>query len=402
MYKVSKFQSVKNPQVTQIIAIDEVLHLIKHGDDNQKLIQTAREYGKGSPLYNNIKTELLPSFRFNFLFKDSANNKNIVGPTGLIYLDLDNVDSIPNNDYIFASWKSLSNTGFGILVKVDNLTLDNYSEIYNELTKIIGIDSDTGARKATQQTVLSYDSNLFYNPNSLVFNYSNSKKVPNLPILEKREKGIGTNDTFLGITSVSIRFNNIEDYFQNEYENEIYRVFVEKIRICNPFIPNKIPEGKRNSTLFFLLSQYALLNPNIGKPFLKSISETLNKKMFPSLSEKEIDTIINKIIQKREEGSLQLFLNEERLILFNPSIQITIKEKMQLVNEIMGKRKVQLTKEIIYLALENWNFDQNGKITQKKVVQLTGKCITTIKRYWKEFKHFVKELNNNYNKNPNF
>lgn len=395
MYKVSKFQNVKNPQVTQTLTIDEVLHLIKQGDKNLKLIQTAREYGKGSPLYNNIKTEMLPSFRFNFHFEGIATNKNIIGATGLIYLDVDNVDYIPTNDYIFSSWKSLSNTGYGILIKVDNLTLDNYSEVYNELTKIIGIDSDAGARKATQQTVLSFDSKLYYNPNSLVFHYSNSKKVPNLPILEKRERGIGTNDTFLGITSDSIRFNNIADYFQNEYENEIYRVFETKIRICNPFIPNKIPEGKRNSTLFFLLSQYAILNPNTGKPFLKSIAETINKKMFPNLSEKEIEITINKIIHRKEEGSLKLFYNEERLILFNPNIQITTNKKMQLVNEIMGKRKVQLTKEVIYLVLESWDFGMNGKITQNKVARLTNKSITTIKRYWFEFKDYVSDLNNN-------
>ena len=189
MYKVSKFECVKNPQVTQILTIEDVLNLIKCGDENLKLIQTAREYGKGSPLYDSIKTNLLPSFRFNFLFKNSATNKNIICATGLIYLDVDEVDSIPNNDYIFASWKSLSKTGFGILIKVDNLTLDNYSEVYNQLTGILQISSDAGARKATQQTVLSFDSNLYHNPNSLVFHYIENKKVPNLPILEKKERG---------------------------------------------------------------------------------------------------------------------------------------------------------------------------------------------------------------------
>lgn len=149
MYKVSKFESAKAPKVKQVLAIEDVLQIIKNGDEHLHIINTARFYGKGSTIYDNIKTNLLPSFRFNFLFEDSASNKNIISSTGLIYLDVDGVDSIPTNDYIFASWKSLSNTGFGLLVKVDNLTLDNYSNIYNQLTEIIGINSDAGARKAT-------------------------------------------------------------------------------------------------------------------------------------------------------------------------------------------------------------------------------------------------------------
>jgi hypothetical protein len=34
--------------------------------------------------------------------------------------------------------------------------------VYNELSQLIGVTIDTGARKATQQTVLSYDPNLYH------------------------------------------------------------------------------------------------------------------------------------------------------------------------------------------------------------------------------------------------
>jgi hypothetical protein len=48
---------------------------------------------------------------------------------GLIYIDADNADAIPESPYILASRKSLSDTGFRILVKADNLTADNYADV---------------------------------------------------------------------------------------------------------------------------------------------------------------------------------------------------------------------------------------------------------------------------------
>lgn len=396
MYIVSKFESAKAPQVKQVLSIEEVLQIIKKGDDNLPLIKLAREYGKDSSQYDNIKTNTLPTFRFNFLFDGSASNKNITSPTGLIYLDVDGSDSIPQSDYIFASWKSLSNTGFGILVKVDNLTITNYSDVYNQLSDLLGIGSDAGARKATQQTVLSFDSDLYHNPNSLVFHFTEIKKVSNAPILKERKGCIGTDDTFLGFNTDDIRFNNIGDYFTGDYEDVEYRVFDEKILICNPFIPRVTKEGNRNSRMFYLLSQYGLLNPNAGKPFLKSIAGTINKRMLPLLSENEIDSICDSIVRKREEGTLTMFYNEERRLLFNPKIQIPIKEKMKIVNTALGKMKSKLTEETIYIALENWDFDEYGKITQIKVAELLGKSEATVKRYWEAFKSYVVDLNNDY------
>src|SRR5690606_35572181 len=200
--------------------------------------------------------------RFNFLFDESAANNNITEPTGLIYLDCDHTDTVPDSSYIHAKWKSLSNTGFGILVKVNGLTLENYTDTYNNLSKLIEIVSDSGARKATQQTVLSYDPNLYYNPDSLLFDCTESIKVSS-PNKEKREQCIGTNETFLNKipNEDTIRSNNIDEYFTGEYSELDYRVFHEKVMICSPFIPHSIEEGYRNKTLFYLLSQYALLNP---------------------------------------------------------------------------------------------------------------------------------------------
>lgn len=392
MFQLTQYASAKEPKVQRQISLTEVLHIIGNGDENLTLIQSARALGKGNPKYDAIKTTLLPTFRFNFLFSESARNSNITEPTGIIYIDADEVHSIPESPYIFASWKSLSNTGFGILVKVDNLTKDNYADVYNQLSELIGVTSDAGARKATQQTIQSYDPDLYHNPDSLVFHFNETKKVSHALISEKREKCIGTHDT-LNWNDDTIRFSNIGSYFTDDTR---YIVFKEKERICNPFIPLRIEPGKRNSTMFFLLSQYALLNPNSGKPFLKSIGATINKHIFPSLSDKEVGSVADSVVKKREEGTLTMHYNEPRRILFNPNGGFSIKEKMAIVNRELGKLKSDATKELIYAAIENWDFESDGPITQMKVSLISGRGIATVKRYWNHFRDYVLTLNDDF------
>jgi len=426
-YIISQYKNIKSSSIDKLIGLDEALSMIKNGDENIVNIKRAREVLKGSEEYDNIKSKLLPTFRFNFMFDDKASNANITVPTGLIYIDADNIEQIPDSEYVYSKWKSLSNTGYGILVKVENLNLLNFKDCYYTISKLFGIKTDLNAAKATQQTVLSLDSNLFTNPNSLVFNCINTEpgylyvnndiegispkiikicidedidnKVPNQSILKKREEkeGIVRNSTYLQKSPCKIRFNNIDDYFVDN--NLEYIVFEEKVRICNPFIPRTIKVGMRNKTVFFLLSQYVVLNPFKGMHFLQSIGQTINTKSSSQLSPNELDGIIRNVLKKRKEGALSLYLNEERKILFNPNYKLTRKEKMKIVNEELGKIKNGKTQKKIYEAIEYWNFKKDGEIIQKKVALKTSISLTTIKRHWHLFKEYVIEVSNDFKLN---
>lgn len=397
MFQITRYDSIIEPKIKEIISIDEYLNIIKKGDDNLGLIESARLYGKPHPKYDVIKTKLLPTYRFNFMFKDSASNENIIKPTGLIYLDVDDNKEINNNEYVYAYWKSLSNMGYGILVKVDNLTLNNFNDVYNQLSELIGIESDIYARKATQQTVQSYDKNLYHNPKSKVFKYIENKKVSHLNTLKKRKKCLDRDDTLLDKPiSKDIRYNNMGDYFIDS--DEPYIVFKDKkVLICAPYIPIRVEKGKRNSTLFIYFSQLAVLNNNISKNYLKVLSEGINiNVMRPRLPQKEINSIINSVLKKKEERTLKMFLNQERRIIFNPAYEMKFKQIMEIVNKELGQMTREKTKAIIYAIVEDWNFKSNGKITQKKVANISEKSIATVKRYWHYFKAYTRDLNRDY------
>lgn len=398
--KITKYGSIDNPRVDKIIDIDTFITTVKVGDENKTLIESARTYGKGHNKYTKIKESLLPSFRFNFMFDGYASNENITSATGLIYIDIDNsTESIPDSNYIFAKWKSLSNNGYGILVRVDNLTLDNFKYVYDSIGSLLGIIPDPKARKATQQTVLSYDENIYYNPHSLVYHYHQSEKVSSPSIIE-RGKCMGTHDTFLDYSS-PIRFNNIDDYFRDNPDKP-YIVFEdEKVMICDPFVPFRVEKGKRNSTMYYCLSQYAMLNTNIGSKFLMSCANTFNRNMSPRLKESELESIVKSILKKKKDGTLEIYSNKERRILFNPSIKMTHAEKMKIVNKELAEIKNNKTRTQIYEIVEDWDFDVQGKITQNKVSMISGLSLSTIKRHWKHFKTYAMELNEEYKTKTN-
>ena len=397
MFKVTKYKNVKSPEIESTLDIEDVFKIIKEGDCSLKHIEDARTYDRGNEVYDLIKTNLIPTFRFNFLFNGKATNKDLTEPTGLIYIDVDNSLDIPDSDLIFAKWKSISLMGWGILVKVQNLTVESFNNCYDEISLLLKLDSDTGARKPTQQTVQSYDPNIYINPNSKTFNCLNIKKVP-FPIKQKKRKEcLDRNETFFPFTQhIKVRFNNIGDYFMNN--DEPYIVFKEdKEKLCIPFIPQKVEKGNRNRYLYNYISQILALNPYINIAYITELADSVNSNaMKPPLVDTEIQGIINSLFRLKELGELTINYNKERRIIFNPNQKLDFKEIMNIVNKELGKITRVKTAEKIYEFIEEWDFDNYGKITQLKLVDLTQLSPSTIKRYWHNFKSHIKELNNDY------
>jgi hypothetical protein len=403
-YTITKYNAINQPKVKGIIPVEEALQIIKYGDSKTlPLINEAREYGKGSTEYDTIKKYKLPTVRFNFLLEDSASNTNITAPTGLIYLDADDTDTIPESEYVYAKWRSLSNTGYGVLVKTGNLTKTNYEDTYNELSEVIGIKSDSGARKLIQQTVLSYDSNLYYNPDSLIYSYIEKEEIKeeikkvSFSNIIKEKISISSNEPFFKNEDNAVyRDDNIDEYFKGEFADVPFRVFSdEKTKICQPFIPFKtiIKEGQRNNSMLSFLTMHASLNLNCNREYLLEMSNHMNYKMHPKLPKYEVNSIIRNVLKKRDEGSLEMYCNKERRILFNPKIKFARVEKRKITAREIGNIRRNKTEIKIYQTIENWDFEANGKITRVKVAKISEKSLTTIKRYWSEFKDYVKDLN---------
>jgi hypothetical protein len=395
MYKTTMYQNSKSYAPLSESSVKEALETIKTKGYYTPLISTLRLYEKGSITYDALKDHTLPTYRFNFLTKGSASNVNLGAPTGLIYLDVDRVETIESNSHIYAYWKSPSKTGYAVLIKVSGLTLDNFKQAYDYVGTVIGVTPDPCARKAIQQTCLSYDPNLYLNEDSTTIELScliqdNKKGI--IPSIHREErKDIGGNATFF---KGGIRFNNIDEYFTGEFKDLEYRVFTEKVSICNPMMPKDTPIGKRHSLFYTFMTQVAVLNYlKIPLKYLQALATSVNSGLDYPMPLAEVKSIATSVFTQMKEGKLTIFYNEDRRILFNPLFKLARIEKMKIVNREIGALRSSKTENEIYRIIENWDFSLYNKITIKAVSRVIGKSQATIKRYWKSFKEFVAELN---------
>jgi hypothetical protein len=395
MYKVTKYLNSKSYTPLEECSIQEVFKSIKTEGHLTPIIHTLRLYEKGTTTYDLIKDHTIPTYRFNFLTKGNASNANLGDPTGIIYLDVDSVNSISDNPYIYAYWKSPSKTGYAVLVKVSGLSLQNFQKAYDYVGKVIGVTPDPCARKAIQQTCFSYDPNLYHNEVSLTIDLSKEiiaveKGV--IPSIHREErKDIGRNDTFF---KSGIRFNNLDEYFSGEFKTDKYRVFKDKVSVCNPIMPKDTPIGKRHTLFYTYMTQVAVLNYlSIPLKYLQSLATSVNNGLDYPMPLTEVKSIVNSVFAQMKSGKLVIFYNEDRRILFNPLFKLTRKEKMEIVNREMGILRSTKTEKEIYTAIESWDFNEYSKITIKAVSKISNKSESTVKRHWKTFKEFVSELN---------
>lgn len=385
---ISCFKNIKSPTVVGEIDIYDFIESIKTPNPNLRIeIEKAREY-----IYHDEKDkyvqlkETLPCFSLNFSFNQKKKNSNIKSPTGLIYIDIDNGIEIDlDNRYIFAAWKSLSGLGRGVLVKVNGLTLNNFKKTYFDISRELNIVADKYAAKATQYNIHSYDKDIYINEDSLIWYAKEDNKTPiTLTYREKKRKDIKA----LGVNP-KILYNNINDL---DFGDSEYLFFPEeKEAIAQAFIPPRIYLGQRNQILSAIAFQIRALNPELPiEDYKRFILNINSSRCTEPLKENEVLGIASKVLNNE---SLEPIYNKPRRIIFNPNLNITNEKKRKITNKYLGQLRVKRTKFEIKECLENWDFDNLGKVTQKKLALETRKNIKTIEKYYKYFKEHVYIIN---------
>ncbi|TBW28265.1 hypothetical protein [Gramella sp. KN1008] len=388
---VNLFASVKKPQVVETVSILKVLKRIETGGDDLPNItkaQNALLIDNNKEVYSNEKLNITCTC-FGFLYDGYKSTPNVKAPTGLIAVEVDNELPMIESDMIFAAYHSLSTKGMHYLIRVNGLNVKNYSLNYQLIANEIGINADINAAKATQPFILPYDKDIYYNPDSRIIDAFNPVKTPHY-IPEKKERVIGTEL----VDFSKKRFNNLDDYTSSiDFDGEAIFDFKEKFQFASIYVPNEIPEGKRNSIISGIGYQFRCLNKVCSLMDIENILGSINKKFVkPRLSTKEIKSI-SKSIFKIPKKDLVPILNDSKRFVFNPDYDLTVKEKRSLVMTALNKEKALKTKEIIAECINTWDFLRNGKITQKKLAKVSGKNIKTIQNYYSEFRCLIKSLN---------
>ena len=380
----NRIENIKDRTITGSLEILEaVVNYVKSPNRPEiKHILRARELGKGTDEYRQIKTDEIPCATINFNHDRYVRSSTITNPTGYMFLDLDdNTMGDVDMNYVAAYWRSLSNHGYSVIVKVSYLSPDNLKQSYLQVGELLDIGYDKAAISKDRLTVLSYDTEAYLNTDYREVELNQKKKTHFNTIQNTLSLGYQRNGPFLRYDNLDEVVSNL-DFEINYDEDGVFDFGAEnKLQYSKSHVPFvKIKMGKRNVVLSSIIHQLITLNPNYDKVELESLVHSINySTLDPPLSSKTVSAKFE--YKYKQRNALKPILNATRRFLYNPEQELTTAQKRGLNAKRMGQDKVRQTKERIREVLLAWDYEQMGKITNNKVAALTGLNIKTVKKY---------------------
>lgn len=383
--------------------IGEVIEFIRNPPpEHVELVENARSFKKGSFEYQNTKKYKLPAITINFNFSSGyIRGKNVSKPTEYLYIDVDGMteqDFEINKTYVCAYWRSLSNKGLTLVVKVDGLTPDNFKIATQEIANALDIPYDPQAVSIDRLTILSYDPNAYYNDNVEVFPIA--EMIPVEIALDSTAVGteksthyntIKNNSIGYDCNGYNLRFNNLDELLQTydiEYdEHGFYDLGRNtKLNYAQAFVPfKKVSEGNRENILKSITYQLIALNKDVDKKILLKYLYSVNSgKMNPPLQDNEVMETFEKVYRQLDD--IEPIINAERRFIYDKEKKLSPTDKRKLnLKKINQDRKDKTISEILHI-MQGWDYSLNGKITINKLCEATGKNKKTIQTYYKGLK----------------
>lgn len=377
-----------NRRVEKEVSLEELHNFVKNPNKEhiQKVLKL-RSLERGSEEFNKIKASL-PCYSVAFNFRGYINKSNATTPTGYLYIDVDNVDTLNLEHSSIAFYcKSVSGKGYSIIVGVKGVTKDNIKQATIQVAQELDIQLDLRAISTDRLTVISYDINSEYNPNHTFIEINNDSIYPHTSNY--------TNNKYIVTDSSGgkLKTNNIDDICRTiDFDGELLKDFKDdKIGIVNLKTPYKtVEEGSRNSVLNSLCYTLRGLNMDAPKEIIYKYLQSVNINKFrPQLTEEEVLAVVDSVYRLER---IDLKPNEFRRFLYNPDYNLTTTEKRS--NSLKQINKVKSEKVFAELEniIDNWDVSL-GKITQTKLAEVSKKNIKTVEKHYKNLKEKVKNFN---------
>ena len=413
---INEFLSIKDSSVHSSIELTEILNRIKSDELNHKKINYIRSLKECDTTEYKFMKSRLPIVCFNFTFNNFKRNENIIKSTGLIYLDIDKEYNIEKLDKtkVYSYWKSVGGKGWGILVKCNNVTLENFKETYLNVVKELNIEDvyDIGARKATQPCFISSDENIYINDDSYTFD-ANALVIKTI-----NNKHIKTESSYIiehsnHISKIGINSNRPTDeelMKMPEWSDKLGGCYFKDNKfplIQLNFPRTKIIESKRNYTLSAMMHTYIWLNEiytkhNFSKEHYYTELSKWNQLICQNpLQYDEIIKIVNNCLYYLKKGTLQQPKPYKLRTFIFHSTTLQLKSiKSKNFNRTVNNSRQQInqfTKEnndtLIIQCIENWNFIEKGLISQSKISKEINLSIKSLSKKWLYYKDTIEMLN---------
>jgi hypothetical protein len=328
------YPSLKGKQTGQTISFEELVKKIK--SPNQ-VIALAREHGKGSLQYDELKLNNLEFIYPNLWSHTNLNNPKYSYGTGYVYLDIDLAskeeaikyrNELTNiHPYIYACWLSLSEKGLGILVKVENGGQYYFEQYWRKLNDLIK-EVDASTKNYNRKCIISHDPSIYVNKDvcslDSIFKFeSNSVKYcTQIPVLE---------------------FDNINTPVIYPEGKEVLEINLFKYK------KSKIANGYRNKTIGRIGSMLIALNPDADYHQLLNALLSINKNYCTTpLTDKEVINSLKANIKKYNEGTLDFsgYYTTKR-IFWHPECRLNRKERISTGRTLLSEARLKQREELI-------------------------------------------------------
>lgn len=401
---INKIENCRNRNISESFnGIKDIVNYVKNPPiTNKEWIDKARKLDRISEEYRDIKISRLPAICIHFNFSSNyIAGKNISTPTGYLYLDVDNLteeEIYINKTYVCAYWRSLSNKGITLVVKVEGLTSSNLKEATKEIATLLDIPYDDRAVSIDRVTVLSYDPNAYYNDNTEVIPVNEIISDNTCENLEEENLKSTHHNTIINTNSIGYDCNGLKMRFNNLDEKLGSREIIfdesgfcdlgaeSKVEYAQVFYPfKKVGVGKRENIFKSIAFQLISLNKNVPKENIKNLLIYINKKVFvPILTKKEVEETIEKIYKNIDTISPKA--NASRRFIYDETRNISSTDKRKLNCKQISKDRSLKCKNELLNVLENWDKKKQGKLTIENITAVSGKNKKTVQKYHKELK----------------
>ena len=198
--KVSLYPHIKETKTAKNVNIEQILLNIQNGFYQDICLPIMSEKDKAT---RQLLKQKVPYFTAGGTF-EQRKNEGLLEHSGLIAIDFDDIPENLNHyialvnadEYTFATFKSISHTGFCALVKIDSLKhKEAFEGLSNYYYQMLKIPIDQACKDVSRPRYVSYDPDLYHNPTSKVFKLYPKKETK----AEQRAKKINyihTQDKF--------------------------------------------------------------------------------------------------------------------------------------------------------------------------------------------------------------
>lgn len=352
-------------QHVRYLTLEEVYESIKLGEYRESIEQIRKQKSMGNlNLSNQIKNDL-PAITISGNFNQMKNRskENLVKYYGLAVFDIDKLYTEEMVKEIFAKIISFEETlmafvspsGLGIkfIIATNNKQPKEHSRFYQKLAfyyqDILEVPLDIKTCDVSRLCFLSYDPNIYYNPNSIIFNVNelDNESSKNKEILSK----------------VNIEENDVDD---STFELQMKCVF--------EFTSNlqKFEDGNRNSFVYLFAknSNSFGLNMYLVREYCK---ENFVENGF---SVEEVSRTVKSSYENNKEmsGKWKLVLNKLMKKYDNTKNKTTFSK--QISESPINIKDLYLNNLRKTLPKELRDFTQNFKTEKEKEAFLIGRLIS--------------------------